>query len=135
MRRTKRTNEATPGRVTKTTIPIKCGDFVIIILVTKMTDKVYSVRQIKNMLTPVFIRNGVKKAIVFGSYGKGIATPKSDIDLFVDSGLKGFAYFGLLDEVIQTVDKDVDLIDVTDIERGSLIEKEIDLTGVLIYEK
>ena len=100
-----------------------------------MTETVYSVGQLKTMLTPVFLRHDVKKAIVFGSYGKGITTPKSDIDIFVDSGLKGFAYFGLLDEVIKALDKDVDLIDIADIEHGSFIEKEIDSTGVLIYEK
>jgi predicted nucleotidyltransferase len=116
-------------------IPTQCGDFAIIILMITMTETVYSIGQLKKMLAPVFNRNGVKKAVLFGSYGKGIATPKSDIDLFVDSGLKGFAYFGLLDEVIQTVDKNVDLIDVIDVEHGSFIEKEIDSTGVLIYEK
>ena len=100
-----------------------------------MTDNVYSIGQLKTLLTPVFFRNGVKKAVVFGSYGKGSASPKSDIDLFVDSGLQGFAFFGLLDDVIQAVGKNVDLIDVTDVRHGSRIANEIDESGILIYEK
>jgi len=100
-----------------------------------MTDKVYTVGQLKTLLSPVFLRNDVRKAVLFGSYGKGIASPKSDIDLYVDSGLRGFAFYGLLDEVISAVDKKVDLIDVTDVIQGSRIDKEIAESGVLIYEK
>ena len=100
-----------------------------------MTDTVYTVGQLKKKLTPVFLRNDVRKAILFGSYGKGVASPKSDIDLYVDSGLRGFAYYGLLDEVISAVGKKVDLIDVTEVIQGSRIEREIAESGVLIYEK
>ena len=100
-----------------------------------MTDTVYTVGQLKTLLSPIFLRNDVRKAVLFGSYGKGVACPKSDIDLFVDSGLRGFAYFGLLDEVISAVGKKVDLIDVTDVIQGSRIDKEIAESGILIYEK
>jgi predicted nucleotidyltransferase len=87
------------------------------------------------MLTPVFLRNGVRKAVLFGSYGKGVASPKSDIDLFVDSGLRGLDFFGLLDDVVEAVDKRVDLIDVDEVTAGSRIEQEIAATGILLYEK
>ena len=100
-----------------------------------MTDTIYTVEQLKTLLGPVFLRNNVRKAVLFGSYGKGKASPKSDIDLYVDSGLRGFAYYGLLDEVVCAVDKKVDMIDVTEVKQGSRIEKEIDRSGVLIYEK
>ena len=100
-----------------------------------MTDTIYSIGELKTLLTPVFFRNGVRKALVFGSCGKGSASPKSDIVLYVDSGLQGFAFFGLLDEVIQAVEKNVDMIDATDVRHGSRIEKEIDESGILIYEK
>jgi predicted nucleotidyltransferase len=87
------------------------------------------------MLMPVFLRNNVRKAVLFGSYGKGAPSLKSDIDILVDSGLRGFAFVGLLGEITDTVDKGVDLFDVTHIELGSPIDKEIKSTGVLIYEK
>ena len=100
-----------------------------------MRNTIYTVEQLKNLLTPIFVRNDIRKAVLFGSYGKGVASPKSDIDLFVDSGLRGFAYYGLLDDIVSAVDKKVDLIDVTEVIQGSRIEKEIDGSGVLIYEK
>ena len=100
-----------------------------------MTDTVYTVGQLKTLLLPVFLRNDVRKAILFGSYVSGAASPKSDIDLYVDSGLRGLDFFGLLEEVVQVLDKDVDLIEKSDVIAGSLIDKEISSSGVLLYEK
>lgn len=48
-------------------------------------DKIYSIEEIKQMLYPIFLSNAVYQAIVFGSYAKGIATNKSDVDIVVDS--------------------------------------------------
>ena len=35
-----------------------------------MTDRIYSITEIQTILNPIFARNGVKRAILFGSYGK-----------------------------------------------------------------
>lgn len=96
---------------------------------------VYSFEELQKVLSPVFARYGVGKAILFGSYGKGTADAGSDVDILVDSGLKGLSFMGFLDDVQKTVGKDVDLFDVTHIEPGSLIENEIHRTGVLLYAK
>ena len=100
-----------------------------------MPPAVYTVLQLQDVLAPVFERNGVKKAILFGSYGKGSATEKSDIDLLVDSGLKGLRFVGFQDEVQRVLGKDVDLFDVSHIEPDSQIDREIQATGVMVYEK
>ncbi len=100
-----------------------------------MPPAVYTVSQLQDVLAPVFKRNGVKKAILFGSYGKGNATEKSDIDLLVDSGLKGLRFVGFQDEIQRALGKDVDLFDVSHIEPDSLIDREIQATGVMVYEK
>ncbi len=95
----------------------------------------YTVTQIKDRLTPVFRRNNVRKAVLFGSYGKGLATPRSDVDILVDSGLPGLSFFGLLEDVCQSLDCPVDLIDTQDVIPGSTIEREIQRTGMVIYEQ
>jgi predicted nucleotidyltransferase len=100
-----------------------------------MTNTVYSLNQIKERLTPIFVANDVRKAVLFGSYGKGQASAKSDIDLYVDSGLRGLKFVGLLGMITEAIDKNVDLIDVTHVEKGSPVEKAIESTGILIYEK
>ena len=96
---------------------------------------ILSIEQIKHLLTPVFQKNGVRKATLFGSYVKGSATPSSDVDLMVDSGLRGLAFFGLLEDVCQILGCEVDLIDRSQIIPGSRIDREIHHTGVVIYEQ
>ncbi len=95
---------------------------------------VYTVNEIRTMLSPVFQNYNVKRAVLFGSYSKGLATPKSDIDLLVDSGLKGLRFVGLIGDIRSSLQgKDVDVFDVTHVEKGSLVEREINRTGVEIY--
>ena len=97
--------------------------------------EVYTLPQLKAVLTPVFDAYSIRKAVLFGSYGKGTATAESDIDLLVDSGLRGLRFVGFLDEVQKAVGKNVDLFDVTHIDAGSRIDREIRETGVTVYEK
>lgn len=96
-------------------------------------NKVYSIPELQNILSPIFQQNGVKRAILFGSYAKGFATPKSDIDLLVDSGLRGLAFFGLLEYVSTAIDAPIDLLDISQIEKNSRIDREIRESGVAIY--
>lgn len=95
----------------------------------------YTMHELQTILSPIFSAHGVKKAILFGSYAKGVASPRSDVDLLVDSGLRGLAFYGLLESVTSALDAPVDLIDTTQVERGSLIEHEMLSTGVSIYER
>ena len=66
---------------------------------------------------------------------KGLATEKSDLDLLVDSRLRGLKFVGFMDAVRRAVGMPVDILDVTHIEKGSKIDREITSTGVTIYEK
>ena len=92
-----------------------------------------NINELKKKLSPVFKNHKVKEAILFGSVAKGIATEKSDIDILVDSGLKGLSFYGLLEDIIEVTGKDIDLIDISQIDKGSQIEREIKDTGVVIY--
>ena len=92
------------------------------------------IKTIKNKLDPVFSLYNVQSATLFGSYAKGSATEKSDVDLMVDSGLHGLQFFSLVEDIHQALQKEVDVFDVTHIDDGSRIQKEIYDTGVRIYE-
>lgn len=98
-----------------------------------MSDTIYSIATIQSLLKPVFDSYHIKKAILFGSYAKGQARQNSDVDILVDSGLKGLAFFGLLEDVVTALDKNVDLLDVSQVARNSVVDKEIAKSGVLIY--
>lgn len=96
---------------------------------------IYSPTELHLRLTPVFTQYGVKYAVLFGSYAKGIADEKSDIDLMVDSGLRGLQFVSLYEDIRRALGKEIDLFDISHIEKNSRIEKEIAATGVVIHEK
>lgn len=102
-----------------------------------MTTKIYTLEDIKKMLREVLMHTDVEKAILFGSYAKNRPTEQSDIDILLDSNgkIRGLKYFAIIDMIRQKFDKDVDIIEKTEIDKNSKIEKEIERTGIVIYEK
>ncbi|GHU55826.1 hypothetical protein FACS1894132_12500 [Clostridia bacterium] len=94
---------------------------------------VYDVEEIKELLTPVFVQYGTKSAVLFGSYARGTANEKSDVDILVDSGLIGLNFFGLVDYIQQTLNKEVDVFDIKEVKRESKVAVEIKNTGIKIY--
>ena len=72
---------------------------------------------------------GVKRIGLFGSYVRGTATPKSDIDFLVELERLTFRdYMGLALFLEDLFEKDVDLVTPTSINPGfkPYIEKEIE---------
>lgn len=101
-----------------------------------MTTKIYTLEDIKKMLKEVLMHTEVEKAILFGSYAKNQPTEQSDIDILIDSNgkIRGLRYFAIIDMIKQKFDKEVDVIEKTEIDRNSKIEKEIERTGVVVHE-
>ena len=60
-----------------------------------MTTKIYSISDIKKMLSEVLNNTEVEKAILFGSYAKDTPTKTSDIDIVIDSNgkIKGLKFY------------------------------------------
>ena len=102
-----------------------------------MISNTMSIKQIKEKAMPILRGYPVDKAILFGSYAKGESTNNSDIDLYIDTKgrLKGLDFIGLLEILVDTLGINVDLIDKSHIELNSLIMKEIESEGMIIYEK
>ena len=48
-----------------------------------MSEKVYTIDELKSILKEILKNFAVKKAILFGSYAKNTQTAKSDIDLVI----------------------------------------------------
>lgn len=102
-----------------------------------MNKNIYSISDIKKLLNEVLSSTDVEKAILFGSYAKNTPTPNSDIDILIDSNgkIKCLKFFAIIDMIKEKFDKDVDIIEKTEIDKNSNIEKEINETGVIVYEK
>ena len=101
-----------------------------------MSTEIYSIEDIKQMLSEVLNTTDVEKAILFGSYAKKNPTQYSDIDILIDSNgkIKGLKFFAIIDMIREKFDKDVDVIEKSEINKNSKIEKEIEKTGVVVYE-
>ena len=102
-----------------------------------MTKEIYTVEDIKEMLKEVLFDTEVEKAVLFGSYAKKKATKHSDIDILIDSNgkIKGLKFYAIIDIIREKLGKDVDVIEKAEIDKNSRIEKEIEKTGVIVYEK
>jgi predicted nucleotidyltransferase len=100
-----------------------------------MSGVIYEIDEIKQRLESVFRENDVRSAILFGSYAKGEATEKSDVDICVDSDLKGLDFMVLVDDVYITLNKAVDVFPLRCVRPQSKTYNEIKGMGVVIYEK
>ncbi len=47
---------------------------------------IYTIQELKNIISPIAKEHGVKSVSLFGSYSKGNAVPGSDVDLVVEKG-------------------------------------------------
>ena len=98
---------------------------------------VYEIDEITAKLRPVFSSAPVYRAILFGSYAKGSATDKSDVDIVIDSRgkLVNINFFGVLEDVVTVLGKNVDMLEISDIREGSPILRDIREHGVVLYER
>lgn len=76
-----------------------------------MIKKELTLKQIAKIAVPILKKNGVKKAGIFGSYARGEAKKRSDIDLLVKPprGM-GFGFAGLQIELSKKLHRKVDLV-------------------------
>lgn len=102
-----------------------------------MSEKVYTIEELKKILSDILKDFAVKKAILFGSYAKNLQTKKSDIDIVIDSEgkLLNINFYGLLEEIVEKTNKKIDLFEISEIKQGSPIYQSIEREGVVVYEK
>lgn len=102
-----------------------------------MSDRIYSIDEIKNLLEDIFKKYDVKSVTLFGSYARGEQVDKSDIDLVVDSDGKliNINFYGLLEDVVQKLNKNIDMFEISEIRKPSSIWDRINSEGVVIYER
>ena len=108
-----------------------------------MSNPVYTVEQIADIVAPIAAKYDVSKLYLFGSYARGDADEKSDIDLRVDGGPLGnlFALGGFYADLEEALKKSLDLVTTdtlrqnkSDIMTRNLI-RNMRKDEKLIYEK
>ena len=95
---------------------------------------VYSVDDLRMIVSDVARQYGVKKVALFGSYSTGRQTSGSDIDLLIDKGeIKGFFMFNsFVNSLEERLGKNVDVITYSSLNR-SLIKDTVK-DEVVLYE-
>ena len=95
-----------------------------------------SIEEIKSYITPVIVKYPVEKVILYGSYARGDASDKSDIDLVVESQgrLRNRKIFALGGELLDVLPVRVDVYDILEITNPSALFDNIQKEGVIIYD-
>ena len=95
-----------------------------------------SIDQIKQKVNQLFdeeYTGQIDFCYLFGSYAKGLASEKSDVDLYVSSSLTGLRFVGLIEKLRQTLHKKVDLIRSSELNNNVELTNEILKYGIKIY--
>ena len=91
---------------------------------------------IKERLNTLFANQYQDKVIfcyLFGSYAKGYATEKSDVDLCVSTTLTGLDFVGLSEDLRNVLHKKIDLIRFDTLQNNMNLISEIMKDGIKIY--
>ena len=89
--------------------------------------------QIRRICAEVFAEYQVDFCYLFGSYAKGTAGEKSDIDLLISAPLRGLAFFGLAETLREKLHKRIDLLDLSQLLNNVVLLKEVLKDGIKIY--
>ena len=102
-----------------------------------MSEKIYTIDEIKQILNKLLKNMPVYNVILFGSYAKNKANKNSDLDFIIDTRVKlmGFKLYSLITKIEENFSKNVDAFEKSEIIENSKIDEEIKKTGVVVYEK
>ncbi len=81
----------------------------------------------------IFSDYNISYCYLFGSYAKGKATEKSDVDLLISNGISGLKYYELLERLRETLHKKVDMLDFNQLLNNEALLNEILKDGIRIY--
>lgn len=96
-------------------------------------EMVLKTETIKAGIFEVLSKHEVSVCYLFGSYAKGKATGKSDIDLMVVTDIEGIEFYQIIDELENKLKKKVDLIRLETAIQNVKLMNEILKDGIKIY--
>ena len=94
---------------------------------------ILTIDQIRKICGEIFKDYSVEYCYLFGSYAKGKATEKSDVDLLVAMPVDGMKFFELIEVLREQLKKKIDLLDIAQLENNPALVQEILRDGIKIY--
>lgn len=119
----------------------KVASFKYQFMVQKLTEYGYvdethgilSLERIKEVCNDIFSGKEITYCYLFGSYAKGKATEKSDVDLLVSTSITGVMFYDLVEELREGLKKKVDILNQDQLKDNAELVNEILKDGVKIY--
>lgn len=94
---------------------------------------VLTVDTIKKVCSSVLGEYDVEYAILFGSYAKGSANEKSDVDLLISTSVSGLKFYEIVENLRVALKKKIDLLDLNQVNNNPELLNEILRDGVKVY--
>ncbi len=96
---------------------------------------ILTIDEIKSACKTVLNEYSVKYCILFGSYAKGSASEKSDVDLLISTEITGLRFFGIAERLRTALHKKIDLLDLKQLTDNRDLIDEILKDGIKVYEQ
>lgn len=89
-----------------------------------MTEGIYTIDEIRQMVLPLLDRYGMSQAKLFGSYARKTADAESDIDLLLFAGdeFKPLNIFGVAEDLHRASGKRVDVYEMSELDESPFRE-------------
>lgn len=97
-----------------------------------MSDRVYTRKELQDMIRPLVKKYNATDALLFGSYARNEATSESDIDVIIVGG-SNFVLTDVLaiaEELYETSGKNVDVYEMQELNVGSPLYNNVMREGV-----
>ena len=105
----------------------KRNSYIISLIDKDMKRKnILSIKEIKDRIVPVLHKYGISDIYLFGSYGRGEASPDSDVDILCDKGnIRTLIDQGEMEEELEaSLNKSVDIVFTSSV-KDEYFEKQI----------
>ena len=95
-----------------------------------------TLNEIKETVSRLVEDYPVRRVILIGSYARGDATEKSDVDLIIDYGeqLSYWDFLGLVGHMVKKMPIQVDVLGLDEIKKPDMLHN-IQQEGVIVYER
>jgi predicted nucleotidyltransferase len=93
---------------------------------------VYTVEELRQIITPIAKKYNIAAVYIFGSYARGDATDSSDVDVLFrreGSAIRGILMGALYEELRETIGKGIDLVT-----EESLVQHDTESRNPWFYE-
>ena len=94
---------------------------------------ILSRKEIERAVKEVLSDYRAEYCYLFGSYAKGTATERSDVDLLISAAVTGLSFYELTERLREELKKRVDVLNVSQLDGNPDLMNEILRDGIKIY--